>query len=305
MAHQQLINADAFPCGNLITTQGNAAEPRRLLFASAYFTESLGFDSSELINRPLAELLTRASSILFDSYVIPLLLHQGHCEEIQLELLTAQGVKIPVVVNARLVSDPEPRIFWSLFNATQRDRLYQELVDARRRLEENSERLHALSITDDLTGLLNRRALRLRGEAMLAQAQRSGTPTALLVLDIDHFKEVNDLHGHAAGDTVLAELGQLLQTQARIYDVVARFGGEEFVMVLPDTTLAQTRTISRRLHQAIQVIRIADKALTVSIGATVISARANKDLSFEDVFAMADRALYEAKGKGRNCTAFA
>jgi two-component system cell cycle response regulator len=162
------------------------------------------------------------------------------------------------------------------------------------------------SNTDALTGLANRRGFDRFVMEALDPARSFAQPTALLMLDLDHFKDVNDSCGHAAGDTVLRELARRWQRQVRASDLVARIGGEEFVVLLPNTTLAQAVEVAEKLRLATSIVPVAlgpsedgpALAVTVSIGATMMeSARG------EDVYALleaADRALYEAKRGGRN-----
>lgn len=155
---------------------------------------------------------------------------------------------------------------------------------------------------DALTGCLNRRALesRLRGEWRLAR-RRHGV-VGVLAVDLDRFKEINDRHGHQAGDVVLQQFGAILHGVARESDVVARLGGDEFVMVLPDTDAEGTSILAERLRQ-----RVADFAfgsagvpmrVTVSVGAAI--ARGEDDIAPADIIAQADRALYASKQGGRN-----
>lgn len=122
----------------------------------------------------------------------------------------------------------------------------------------------------------------------------------MLILDIDYFKAINDQYGHDIGDQVLRELGTILLQQARRSDVVARFGGEEFTLLLPDTNLDDALQVATRLHKLINKIQTKDKTLTVSIGIAV--ALPQHKLNFEQLFKLADQALYQAKAQGRNCT---
>ena len=171
----------------------------------------------------------------------------------------------------------------------------------------DNARLEALATTDPLTLLLNRRALVDRLAAEMDRARRYGTVVTLLMIDIDHFKLVNDTHGHLVGDDVLREVAALLQSAVRTVDIVARFGGEEFVVALPETGEEGAIAFAERIRERIasQPFGRAGRAgltLTASIGvATFPSPRVE---STEDLFARADEALYRAKADGRNrvCT---
>jgi diguanylate cyclase (GGDEF)-like protein len=159
------------------------------------------------------------------------------------------------------------------------------------------ERLEREARTDSLTGLLNRRAFRERLEAELVRSRRTGEPVALVVVDADHFKTVNDHRGHAAGDAVLARLGDVLREAARGTDAVARIGGEEFAIVLAGTDAAGADALAARVHAALA----ATGELTVSAGVAETAPGGDADI----LLRRADDALYAAKRAGRNRTAVA
>lgn len=279
---------DKFPAGFLVTD----AE-RNILYANHYFEIRFGFDPHALCGRNLLDLLSRASAIMCESYVFPLLLHERHCEEIQLVMLDAAGDEVPVIINA--VSEDDNRIYWSVYSSTRRDRLYQDLVEARRTLEEKAAALKVLSATDELTGLLNRRELLRQSQSIIAGANRGQHPVSVLVLDIDNFKQINDRWGHAAGDKVLEDLGRLLREHGRASDITARYGGDEFVCLLPDTDLDAAQIFARRLHELVNQFEFSGFEVTVSTGL----ATETSDISFESLFHEADKALYAAKTTGR------
>ncbi len=161
-------------------------------------------------------------------------------------------------------------------------------------------KLGRLAQTDPLTRLYNRRGLAAVYRTTRAVALRSGRPLALAMLDIDHFKRINDQHGHDAGDAVLVALAQLIQQRVRQADVVARFGGEEFVVLLPDTDLAGAEALGQLLVSAVAAQPLSSVgAVTVSVGVAEVGGDAT-DLSA--LLQRADAALYRAKGKGRNQT---
>jgi diguanylate cyclase (GGDEF)-like protein len=157
------------------------------------------------------------------------------------------------------------------------------------------DRLEDEARVDPLTGLLNRRGLDERMDAEIARAARESTPLGAVVLDLDHFKRINDAHGHELGDRVLVWLGALLKVQARGVDVTARIGGEEFVVVLPRADQEAAYAFAERVRQAVAE---SDRGLTVSAG--VASAVAPIDAQL--LLAEADQALYVAKRSGRNRT---
>ncbi len=171
----------------------------------------------------------------------------------------------------------------------------------------HNARLHAqtqdMATTDPLTALYNRRALDARLECEILRSQRYGKPFSLMMLDIDHFKQVNDTHGHAAGDAVLSQLGAILTRETRDVDVVARYGGEEFVVTLPETTIEPTRQVAERIRKKVAETPFVlphetTVHITVSIGLACFPDAAAG--TAEEILGRADRALYISKHLGRN-----
>ncbi|MFC5459853.1 GGDEF domain-containing protein [Massilia niabensis] len=166
--------------------------------------------------------------------------------------------------------------------------------------ERDDARMERLATTDDLTGLLNRRAFFARADAARMLAQRQGQPIALLMLDIDHFKQINDRFGHATGDEALLKFSTACCATLREYDILGRLGGEEFALVLPDTGLAGAHGAAERLRQEVMktcVLTCGNHyTMTVSIGLVVI----DPEEDLPSALARADHALYQAKHAGRN-----
>lgn len=271
---------------------------RNIIYANTYFSHELKWDLETLIGKNSDDLFTYSSKIFFESYLMPTLLHEKKCEEMQLTLFDGNGKRIPILVNTRI--DEKGHIFWSLFNASKRDKLYEELIKARKKLEEQTKTLISMASTDELTGLMNRREINLRGPELINQAKRFENTISLLMIDIDHFKKINDSFGHVEGDRLLKELGLRLQTFGRQTDLIARFGGEEFIMLLPDTDEAGTKLFAIRLHELMSNIKFNDTPVTISIGVTISDGSQN----LENLTKQADTALYRAKGDGRNRTEF-
>ena len=161
--------------------------------------------------------------------------------------------------------------------------------------------LRRASRYDALTGLLNRRAAQEALEDEVQRSRRLGEPFSLLMIDADHFKSINDVQGHAAGDRALQHLGTLLSAQMRDIDRVGRWGGEEFIVVLPGTPLAQAQEVAERLRERAQALppRWQERALqlTVSLGISQWAGPADELMA---LMARADAALYRAKANGRN-----
>ena len=182
---------------------------------------------------------------------------------------------------------------------TELERLRAELEAKHAALLSANAKLEAMARTDSLTGIANRGAFQDRLEAECARSGRYGTPLALMMLDADHFKQLNDTHGHAAGDQALKTLAHLLAQSVRSTDIVARYGGEEFVGILVSSDPAAAKDVAERLRRRIEAEPWPHGPLTVSIG--LASWRAEADTP-EALVERADTALYYAKGHGRNRT---
>lgn len=188
--------------------------------------------------------------------------------------------------------------------ALQLTQLQQQLANARAQNERLSQELqHArtLSLTDELTGLPNRRGFLQRVEEEIGRVQRHPSPLTLAIIDIDHFKQINDQYGHAIGDAVLRAYAQHVQSAFRRHDHVARFGGEEFILLLPSTNIegavkALTKLHSRIAGHAVQTESGAISLPTFSAGVTGYRPKE----SVAEFIERADQALYRAKQHGRN-----
>jgi len=171
------------------------------------------------------------------------------------------------------------------------------------RLNDNYRRSLSLALTDELTGLYNRRYLLAHLDELVARVSRDGLDAAVLLVDIDHFKQVNDTYGHAAGDDVLRELAARATNTVRSVDLVARLGGEEFVVVMPETAPAIAIAVGERLRLAIAnepfTIRANGERLPITVSIGITSAIAGGD-DRDRLLKRADDALYCAKSEGRN-----
>jgi two-component system cell cycle response regulator len=175
------------------------------------------------------------------------------------------------------------------------------------RLRTNFEVSLSMALTDALTGLYNRRYLEVHLQKLIDKNNEANKNFCVLILDIDHFKKVNDTYGHGVGDEVLKVVAFRLQDSLRSFDLVARLGGEEFVAILPDTTDEMAYTIAERLRRTIGEKPIkchtpeGELAISTSIGGAIIKPGPHH---YKDVLARADKALYEAKNGGRNAAVF-
>lgn len=284
---------DDFACGACVTDAN-----RIIIYVNSYFTNELQWQPEVLLGKNVDTVFTKSSKIFFQSYLIPTLLHEKKCEEMQLLIMNGKGERLPVTVNAHIGSDH--CIYWSFFNASKRDLLYEELLKTRSVLEAQAEQLKQLAATDELTQLLNRREMKVRSTLMLEQAARSHQIVSLLMLDIDFFKIINDTYGHMKGDDILKELGAKLNSECRKTDLVARIGGEEFLIMLPDINQENTLLFCQKLHALVATIKVENTPITISIGVSI----ADEKMSFAALYAQADKAVYQAKEQGRNRTEF-
>lgn len=269
------------------------------------------------------------SRIFLQTHVWPMLMREGGVQEVYLSLLGAQGQPVPVMINAHKgVFEGEECVTWAIFVALERSRFESELMQARaqaqrlaaelavshaelkslhqqlaeytQEVETENRDLSELSQTDVLTGLGNRRALEKAVNHWTAHAPPQAS-AALLMVDVDHFKRVNDTGGHDEGDRVLRALADQMRASLRQSDVAVRYGGEEFVVWLPNTTQEGGVLSAQRLHDHVRAIQSQGQAVTISVG-LASGTPAGKPDFLAQLLRDADRALYEAKGAGRNQT---
>lgn len=165
-----------------------------------------------------------------------------------------------------------------------------------------AERLKSMALTDSLTGVDNARNFMQKFIREIKRSKRHGKPLCVAMLDLDHFKSVNDKHGHLAGDDVLRAVAQFVQRSMRLEDEFARIGGEEFAALLPDTNLEGAKVIAERIREVVETspVRLDDGtelSVTASIGVAEVDPQAS---DFEAAMEAADKALYKAKQQGRN-----
>lgn len=181
------------------------------------------------------------------------------------------------------------------------ERAHGALAQQHRRLQTVSEELRVTSATDPLTGAYNRRYFFEAADKMLAAQRRTDGALAVMMIDVDHFKEINDLHGHPAGDRVLRTMTAIADEVLRDTDLFARFGGEEFIVALPNTNVAEAATVAERLRQRVvgQPFVFQGQSIDVRVSCGVAAHGADAT-SIEDTIKRADVALYRAKSMGRN-----
>jgi len=265
---------------------------RHIIRSNAALEAILGARPEVLDNMgtALSSLITddKARSTLLHAYK-ELLVHPSHMLKVKLPIRTLHGRDKWVLVSAQtLVSDGViDGLLWQVQDITREENALREL--------------QRVSSMDPLTGLLNRRAFMQLWSRERARAMRQGSPLSLVIMDLDFFKQINDCFGHQAGDEVLVHVACILQDQTRDTDIIARFGGEEFVMLLPDTDLDGARDTAEKVRQTLAATpaRLSDQrqvAVTLSAGA----AQWKAGEPFEALYKKADAALYQAKHQGRN-----
>lgn len=254
----------------------------------------LGYRGDEVIGkRYYRDFVTAETRAAFDA-AFHQVLGQGKEGSAECELLRRDGSHLPVAIKAtaHVTEDGFQYSRAMVFDLSERKNLEM--------------RLERQALTDPLTGLGNRRYLENQAAMEIARAERNGAPLALIAIDLDHFKRINDAHGHDVGDLVLQSFANTAQQQLRAGDVLCRMGGEEFVVLLPDTSRDQALLIAQRLREAIaatpvEVGHLAPEsgtlAYSASLGVTLVSAG---EKTLRPAIKRADQGLYAAKEAGRN-----
>ena len=181
-----------------------------------------------------------------------------------------------------------------------KDFLEIEVSNRTRQLEQVNTQLETLATTDMLTGLLNRHAM--NAKVLRHERDQIDNPNSfiVIVMDIDHFKSINDAYGHTVGDDVLAKFGELIRAVVKAPNIASRWGGEEFVILLPGVELAQGQQMAEMLRLRISGTTFHSRMRSLVMTATFGVAQGEGKQSFQSVLELADRAMYQGKGSGRN-----
>jgi diguanylate cyclase (GGDEF)-like protein len=211
-----------------------------------------------------------------------------------LGLLAGIGVVLAWRWRVRLLVEQKRQLERAVQDRTEDlEREKTELVRAQERMRHFAEH-------DDLTGLWNHRIIIERLRQEVDRAQRDGSPVSVILVDLDHFKDVNDTFGHLSGDLVLKEISTIFEQSVRTYDWVGRYGGEEFLLILPGSSFVSARIRAEQFRMAVQTARIFDGETTIQVTAS-FGVASGFPSDFEAMIHAADTALYRAKNNGRNC----
>jgi len=261
-----------------------------IVYVNPAFTALTGYDADEVIGRS-TRLLHGPNT---DSQTVAAV--RAAMEEqrpIRVELLNynRDGEEFWIDTNIVPLRDAHGRV--THFATIGRD------LSATKRLQQE---LQSMASTDPLTGLLNRRRFLEQAEKEFLRSQRYRHELAAVMLDIDHFKTINDTHGHFVGDQVLIVLSRASENLLRDIDILCRWGGEEFVILMPETPLAGAAILAERLREVLARLTVDTTAGTVRFTVSAgVAARSDSDAGLTDILQRADSALYAAKEHGRNC----
>jgi len=192
-----------------------------------------------------------------------------------------------------------PRLFWIATSLISLPMITVLLtLHTSQRLQEE---IHAQARRDSLTGAYNRRAFAEFADREWSRSIRHGSPLSIILVDIDHFKRFNDRHGHQTGDTALVEVSKAAHAALRATDIWCRYGGEEFIALLPDTTVDQALAVADRLRLSVKHTAISSPHGSLNVSVSIgVAERLSHHANLTDVLAISDEALYQAKAKGRN-----
>ncbi len=173
---------------------------------------------------------------------------------------------------------------------------HKKLLD---KIKSQEKQLRRLAMTDQLTALKNRHYLMSEGPARVSQSNRHKIPLSMILIDLDWFKKINDTYGHEKGDRVLSEVGALLEESCRNEDIASRFGGEEFLLLLPHCNETDAKMMAERLREKVTALKPAGVSITASLGIATLPL--GGAYNFFQLFSASDKALYQSKSSGRNC----
>lgn len=263
----------------------------RYLQVNASYCGLTGYPEKQLLEMRPADLVHPADQGTESAALLSVLAGERDSYQVEKRLLSARGEALMVVVTASLIRDAEGEPRYTIRHVID--------IGERKRFE---EQLEQLATHDPMTGLINRRRLDEELDRELAAAARHGEPGALMMLDLDGFKQINDSYGHEAGDEALIAISHAVLARLRRTDIFARVGGDEFVVLLPRTSVGDASAIAADLLRTVRATPVAagegDERLTASVGIAVFTA--DEEVPIDDLLTAADRAMYDAKHAGRD-----
>ncbi|WP_083007494.1 sensor domain-containing protein [Halomonas sp. GT] len=297
MVTSNLFSLDDFPIGCMVTDY-----KRRILYSNRYLEQYHGYSTNDLLGADLFVLLSKASQIMYDTYIVPILVREKQCDEIRLSMVTRSTSTLPIVVSVLCDDSANERIFWSVSSSSRSDQLFQELTETKKLLEQKVSLLRTLSDTDQLTGLPNRAALTKHLDQKIIDLQKNDMAFALAFVDLDGFKEVNDRYGHHMGDKILQLVAKRLASNLRSDDLIARFGGDEFVIFLNGRFSAGLveESLSRLINKLSEPFDIDSVLLKLSASIGVTLYPQSEEVEPDQLIRQADQAMYQAKVSGKN-----
>lgn len=308
------------PCGYLVLTDDGI-----ILEINETLLTLIGYSLDELYNQHVNSILTRSSQFFFQIYFFPMIKLQHKVEEMYITLKSKEEEDIPILLHAcrtervgefktdcvftpmkqryeyenallAIKKETEKQNRVKKEQIAELDLLRKELEFKQKELLEVNFKLWELANTDSLTSLNNRRYLQEKLASSIAESTRLSQPLSFLLLDLDHFKKINDTYGHLMGDQILQRLGEILRVEMREEDIAARYGGEEFALILPNTELSVALEIAEKIRIRIENTDWNISKVTISIGATMLVAGD----TVSTLQSRADQALYSSKNHGRN-----
>lgn len=274
----------------------------RFLFVNPAWEKITGYSLTRVLGKPWDFLLDdRDRNQVLENWKEPL--NQGGDFSETFRLINPRGEAVWLQLRMKsLFHDEGHVIVGAVADITEQKReeekkeaLIQELLDLKTKLEESAR-------TDPLTGICNRRGMKHQLQLELARVKRFGRIFSILLIDIDHFKMVNDTYGHETGDTVLTGVAQCLAETCRAQDIVSRWGGEEFLILLPETDQAGAMVVADKLRLAVQSLSFRHGGKPFSVTISLGVATFDPSLDLQTCIRRADEALYKAKKQGRNQT---
>ncbi len=308
------------PCGYVTISQEGM-----LIDMNKTFLQMTGFTYEEIAQKHIETIMSKTNKFIFHTYFYPYIRLYGHVEELFLSLLHKDAQSVPVLLNGkkanregievidcvmvsmgkRIGYEQEIRLAKKQLEEAFREKelalskleeLHEEIEEKQERLIELNGKLEKLAITDKLTGLKNRRYFHIKLEEMIMQFEQNEQSFSLCLIDIDHFKQVNDTWGHAMGDQVLERLAKIAEETVRPEDTVLRYGGEEFIVLLPLTNAQEANHQAERLRLEIEKTTWPIDEITISVGVATYTSEDTRTTVVEK----ADHALYYSKRNGRN-----